>query len=456
MKSPLKRFKYLAVSLLTGLSLTLSMYSGAKAGPVIDFGDQGYLQMDIKEQVYVEYTNIGSGANGGNPNTNIHFQRNRLTFTGMMDDTWGAKFQTCGNFGTDKTPLGYMNYQAANNAEDRSVKIIDAYIIGDFDTHLRMKLGLTKIPLTRANLTDCFAPLSLDRSMFVYTPDANSSAKTSRDMGLVLWGTFFDDKLKYWAGIFQGRQGTSNWTFSSPTALNAKLTPGATYESSPQPGNNFLYVLRAHYSFLDPEPGGSGYLGTYFGKKKILTLGAGVAYQPNYAYRDVNPNGTLIDKKTVDYKAYAADLFFEYPFSFGVLTLDGQYLKADIGNAYKNNQDPADLNTYVAGINGQKQGGYGKIAYMPPITLFEKYKDSKIQPYLLYEKWMFAMILGVQDQTLKQYGGGINFYIKGQNLRVTAEYLKTAFDKPTWLMGTATNSKFNSFNTYRMMFQIVF
>ena len=39
---------------------------------------------------------------------------------------------------------------------------------------LNMKLGLTKIPLTRANLDDCFAPLSLDRSMFVYTPDGGS------------------------------------------------------------------------------------------------------------------------------------------------------------------------------------------------------------------------------------------------------------------------------------------
>lgn len=326
-----------------------------------------------------------------------------------------------------------------------------------------MKLGLTKIPLTRANLDDCYAPLSLDRSMFVYSPYGGSPAKFSRDTGLVFWGSFLNEKLKYWAGAFEGREGTNKWTFGSPTTVAGatSLTPGQTYDTSPEPESNFAYVARLHYAFLDPEPG-SGYEGTYFGKKKILTVGAGAAFEAKAAFKNVNPvmsapgvagsGVTVVNDETVDYKAYAADILFEYPFDFGVVTLNSQYLKVDFDDAYKTNRSPADRNSFVAGMNGQKEGWFGKFAYMLPFTLW---KEGKLQPYVLYEDWKFAHLLGVDEQKITQTGVGINYYIKKQQVRITAEYLKTDFDKETGMMGIAAPTKIKDFDTFRMMFQLV-
>ena len=59
---------------------------------------------------------------------------------------------------------------------DRDIRIIDGYATADFSEQFRLKIGLTKLPLTRANLDDCFAPLSQDRSMFVYSAYGSSPA----------------------------------------------------------------------------------------------------------------------------------------------------------------------------------------------------------------------------------------------------------------------------------------
>ena len=65
---------------------------------------------------------------------------------------------------------------------------------------------------------------------------------------------------------------------------------------------------------------------------------------------------------------------------------------------------------------------------MLPVKIGEA---GRLQPYFLYEDWEFAHLLGINEQTIKQTGGGINYYIHGQNVRLTAEYLDTEF-------GTAT------------------
>ena len=85
-----------------------------------------------------------------------------------------------------------------------------------------------------------------------------------------------------------------------------------------------------------------------------------------------------------------------------------------------------------------------------------------VQPYALYENWKFAQLLGIRDQTIKQYGGGVNYYVRGQNVRITGEYLKTTFDKPTGLIGGRVDpvtfaplDKTSGYNTFRLMLQIV-
>jgi hypothetical protein len=444
-----------ALLLLTALAAAGAgpLLSDAQAGPRIEFGEDGFLQLDLKLQLFIENSDLGSGPNGTEDRTDIHFQRNRLTATGMLDETWGMKFQTCGNTGTTKTPLGFT-FSQPNDWNDRDLRIIDAYVIGDFSDAVHMKLGLSKIPLTRANLDDCFAPLSLDRSMFVYTPFGGSPVKFSRDQGLVFWGFFNNEKLKYWFAAMEGREGRFRWQVPAP--LTGIPIPATPVTSSPEPESNLQYVARIHYAFLDPEPG-SGYLGTYFGEKRILTIGAGAAFEPDAVFKNVSYDpaldaSTLINDEAADYAAYAADLLLEYPFDFGTVTLNSQYLNIDFDNAYKSNLNPADRNTIIAGPNGQKDGGFVKLAYMLPGTIG---REGKIQPYVLHERWKFGHLLGNNEQRVEQSGGGINYYVRKQNVRMTLEYLKTKFEKPTTLFGILDATKVTDTDLVRFMFQVV-
>lgn len=449
------------------VAATMLCAGTAYAGPRIEFGDDGgFVQIDLKGQVYLENTSYGGGQTGDNSRTDLHFMRNRLGLTGMLDETWGYKFQTCGNTGTSKMPILYGLSAQDNDWNDRDIRIIDAYAIANFNEHLNLKVGLTKIPLTRANLDDCFAPLSQDRSMFVYSAYGNSPAKFSRDLGGVASGRFFDDRLTYFAGVFQGREGSS----AAQNPLQSPIAgPGATYMSSNAPKTSLEYVGRLTFDFLESE-GGSGYQGTYFGEKNIFNIGFGMAYQPDAAYKNTSngpvtagyPISSTVDagSSTVDYTAYAFDMLFEYKLPAGVVTLTGQYLRTDFEDAWKTNSI-GDRLSVTAGLNGQKHGGYGKAAYILPVTVG---KAGKIQPYGLFEKWNFAHLLGEDDQTIKQIGGGINYYITGdQRVRLTGEYLRTDFDKQTRLpvAGIATTAliagtKQDDFNTFRMMLQVVF
>ncbi|ACD94897.1 selenite/tellurite reduction operon porin ExtI [Trichlorobacter lovleyi] len=486
-KSSKRNLQYCAVA----LAATMLCAGAAQAGPRIEFGDDGgFVQIDLKGQFYLENTSLGGGNDGKENRTDLHFMRNRLGLTGMLDETWGYKFQTCGNTGTTKNPFMYTLSQQDTDWNDRDIRIIDAYAIANFNEHINLKVGLTKIPLSRANLDDCFAPLSQDRSMFVYSAYGSSPAKFSRDLGGVAVGRFFNDRLTYFAGIFQGREGTSQTAIpyapNYPNGAPNKIM-GAPATTSTAPKTNLEYVARLTFDFLESE-GGSGYQGTYFGEKKILNIGVGGAFQPQAAYKNTQNVYWLSDgtssttapgpattssvtkvttmantsKGTVDYSAIAVDGMFEYPTAFGVPTITAQYLKVDFEDAYLT-ASSGDKLAVVSGMNGQKEGFYTKVAHILPFKIGGM---GKLQPYALYENWRFAHLLGVDGQRIEQIGGGLNYYITGdQRVRLTAEYLKTDFSKKMAFVvpgastpGVASGyvKDVNSFDTFRMMLQVVF
>lgn len=408
------------------------------------------IDFEIKGQVFLETTDFGTGLDRQGSRTDIHFQRLRLVATGKYNDVWGFKFQTCGNCGTSKQgALGYGLTAQDVDWNDRDIRIIDGYAIADFSEQFRLKVGLTKLPLTRANLDDCFGPLSQDRSMFVYSAYGSSPAKFSRDFGAVAWGGFNDDKLRYYIGAFQGREGV---------VRTLHPLTGATVTSSIEPSSEFQYVGRAHYAFLDAEPGG-GNMGSYLGDLKVFTIGAGFAYEANAVYKNVAPTGAVLNDETVNYSAFAADMMFEYPTEHaGMVTATAQYLKLDFEDAYKTNFNPGDRLTNITGLNGQKDGYYVKAAYMFPGTIGEQ---GLLQPYFLYEDWKFAHLLGINAQTITQVGGGINYYIHRQNVRLTAEYLDTEFGTETPFIGGridpvtgAPIDKVKTYGSFRVMLQV--
>lgn len=446
-----------------GLAGGLVLPNHAEAGPVVEFGDNGYMQFDVKFQGIAEQTDFGSGKDGQDDRMDLYLRRARIVFTGMIDDTWGAKFQTCaGTSATHNFGAGGYVLSNANDKNNSRIRLTDGYLFGLLHDAFNIKIGLTKIPLTRANLDACFAPLTHERSSFVYTPYGTDATKNSRDLGLMATGNFFNDHVKYWAAIMEGREGSSK--FYNPFV-------DMTFTSTPEPESNLEYVFRAHYSVLDPEnsPTAMGYKGTYLGRKgRILTLGAGVAYEQDAAYENTAPagamgtpgflKGTVIGNDTVDYTAWTADLFFEYPFdNGGVLTATALYLDVDFEDAYKTARAVTDQNTIVGGLVGQRDGWYVKGGYVLP---FELGAAGLLQPFARYEEWDYASIFNVQDQTIEQYGAGINYFPLGnEKVRFTFEYYRTEYDKDTRLgdylnMTGANTETYDEFDTATLMFMV--
>jgi hypothetical protein len=430
------------------LALIAALATPASVQAIVIESSMETLEIQLRGQILAENTDYGSGTAFEGNRTDLRFARFRLTLTGMLNETYGFRINTQSITSSTKTgSTGYGVSGQDTDPNDGDVRLHDGYFIANYHDWLNFKIGLTKIPLTRANLDGCFDPLSIDRSAFIFTAYGTVPAKASRDIGVTTWGKLADSRVVYQASIFQGREGVTRITHPFT------LVPAT---SSPTPNENFLYVGRVHYSFWDKEAA-SGYEGSYLGEMKVLTFAIGGMYEPAAVYRNVTSAGVVQNKETVDYSAFTADMFFEYPTSIGTYTLTAAYLKNHFDDAIKTNFNAGDRLANIGGLNGQKEGWYARTAYLFPQTIGKK---GKLQPYAYYENWDFALISGVLDQNIEQSAIGINWYITGNNnVRFTAEYQHNKFAKPTaYANGTVSPSVgTNTENTaIRAMFQVAF
>lgn len=394
----------------TGICATvlgLALASGtAYAGPKMTFGpnDEGALQLDYKGQFQMTLRDLGSGEGNEDTTANFNFRRNRLALMGKYGDMMSLYVQTEYTEDANVTPLA-----VADTDQGSQFQLLDAVVRFKFDDAFRVNVGKFKYNLSRENLEACEAPLTLDRSLFIRAPYT-----TTRDMGVAVWGNLVNDMFQYRLDVMEGRKAVS----------------GAT-----APASNFRYSARAHVTLLDPE-NDYGYKGTYLGKKKVATIGAAYQYEPDVAYGDTVARS---DKK--DYKAWTVDGFVEYPVAgVGTFTASAAYEKIDLDDAYLGaNPDPLSV-----GINGEKNGYYAKAGYMLP--------KLPLQLFVRYERWRFANLNGIFDQRIDWYGGGVNYYLRDQNLKLTFEANSTGFNKGGGTPADGTED----FMTYVTQLQLMF
>lgn len=62
----------------------------AIAGPLVEFGNEGYMQFDVKLQGIADFTDFGSEVDGTKSRSDFYLRRSRLVFAGMINDTWDA------------------------------------------------------------------------------------------------------------------------------------------------------------------------------------------------------------------------------------------------------------------------------------------------------------------------------------------------------------------------------
>jgi hypothetical protein len=304
---------------------------------------------------------------GDDDTTEFNFRRNRLALMGAYGETFGLYVQT-----------EYTEDNDYSNSDGDEFQLLDAVMRFKRNNAVNLWVGKFKYNLTRENLEACEIQLTLDRSLLIRAPFVKT-----RDKGVAVWGNLFEDKFQYRFDVMNGND------FSD---------------------SSLRYSARAHVSLLDPEKG-YGYKGTYMGEKKVLTIGAAYQFE-----NDVTETGP--DADSVDYSAWTVDVFAEYPVEdIGTFTLSGAYVDYDLDDAYQHGLPDGD----VTGLNGEKNGYYVKAGYMFP--------NLPLQLFGRVEGWSFARLGDVYDQEIDWYGGGFNYFLRGQNLKVTVEYSKLDYDE---------------------------
>jgi len=381
------------------------------AGARIHFGDedQGVLQIQYKGQFRFTTRDAGSGIDGEDWTSNFGFRRNRLALMGAWSDKVSLYVQT--EF-TEDLNVDTLGVADANLGTD--FQLLDAVMRFNLSPAVKLHVGKFKYNLSRENLESCEDPLTLDRSLFI-----RPSYVSTRSQGVALWGNLFGDKLQYRVDAMEGRKAVSGVT---------------------APSSALRYSGRAHVTLFDPETS-YGYKGTYLGKKKVLTVGAAYQFEPKVTYIDTD---TQLGEE--DYQAWTVDGFFEYPLGdAGTITASAAYEKVDLGDAYQG----ANPDDGATGLLGQKNGWYAKGGYL--------FEGVPLQVFGRYEKWRFACLLNAFDQIVDWYGVGANYYVWGQNLKLTAEWSKTDFDQEgvfTSVQGTSRTSR--DFNTFVAQMQFIF
>jgi hypothetical protein len=353
----------------------------ASAYTVSEWANGGFLDIDYQVQARYGQSDIDASGNSNKTN-NFYLRRQRLSFLGMANETYGYAFQLEYN-GGEKIGPTFVSEEASTY----KLAALDYYLTADYADAFKVRAGKTKHVMNREVLEGCFDPLSMDRSYFALGPFGGGD-KSTRDEGVVFWGNFLNDMLQYRAAAMVGNN----------------------YGNQKPDNSGYRYTGRVHLTLLDPESG-FGYRGSYLGKKKVLTFGAGYEMEPNAVFSSFADGA---GSGSESYKAYTYDAFFEYPTVAGTFTLSGAYLKQDFNGAGTRNVPGA------ADINGEKNGYYWKAAYML----------GKFQVYGRKEKWAFANLNGIADQHVDWNAEGINYYINGQDLRLTLEFEQVAFNKP--------------------------
>lgn len=381
---------------LLGAALVTSAPIAAMAGPTITYGEEGFVTLSYAVQLWSQYRGYTTGADNGS-SYDTFLRRNRILLAGQYNDYVGFYAQ-----------LEAGNDDKLGNA-DKAVFYRDAYVTFDYTDTVRLIAGRFKNTFSRENLEACLEPLTLDRAeVIAYTP-FGAGGGGSRDTGIAVWGNLGGGMFQYRFMLGDGRQGEDI----------AKDSP--------------RFTTRLHLSLLDPETD-YGYLSNYLGTRKVLTFGVALDYQADVAYANF-PART----NPVDYKAWTADVLFEYPAKSGTYVISAAYFDYSTENAINANPDP------TLPVTSELKAHYVKGGYLLP----GKIGIGRVQPYFRYENSDYGVATGFFDQTWN--GAGVNYYIDGQNLRFTFEYATIKFDQQH-----PTNASLRDYDQVTLAFQLIF
>ncbi|RLB85494.1 MAG: hypothetical protein DRH24_01935 [Deltaproteobacteria bacterium] len=293
-------------------------------------------------------------------------------FTHLASDKVGMEKPTGGSLDNSGMGLG------------TGVAWRDLWITLNLDEALKVQMGRMYVPLTRnygTTSTKCMLTADLPFLQGGSRGGIFYAQKVGRDDGLTLWGNPLDGRLQYRLMISEGVEGNAN------------------------PEDNLRFVGRLSLSLLEPETSWFN-KGTYLGKKKVLSLGFGMDSQDDL---------TLAGNEGQDNTVWTVDAFFDHPVGEGAVTLEAAYI--DIDNCTQGSPNfYHDLEAGDDADNWYINAGYLLPGFIGP---------GRLQPYIRYE----TVDVDKKNET-DFFSGGFNYYLKGHNCKLTADYMYVAPDNP--------------------------
>ena len=184
--------------------------------------------------------------------------------------------------------VGQDNVGAKLLTPDAGISIKDAYVNYRAANAVLIAIGQFKVPFLRANLESGFNQILVDRGTL---PTLRPAREGSRDLGVMGWGN---------AGGVQYRLALLDGSDQDVTSSSVRVSG------------------RIAHNWFTRETG-FGYTGSYLGRSRVLHVAAQADMQNSRTDPRDDGSFRLLLR---DYRAYAAEAFFEQPLAGWALTAD--------------------------------------------------------------------------------------------------------------------------------------
>ncbi|WP_343604560.1 porin [Fluviicola sp.] len=264
------------------------------------------------------------------------------------------------------------------------------------------------------------------------------------DAPIFNWPTIeMADQITRMFGVFaKGNLGKLGYRISVNKPFMTSQTPVV---GGPAVDNNRGNIASVNgyfsYQFLDRDEVTTPFLSaSYYGKKKVLNVGAGVLYSPNSTM--TQPVAGVFESHSM--LSLGADVFCDLPVGKKekdmTYTLYSVFYYSDFGKDYLRTtavMNPGMIDTTYTGVramegvgNSRFLLGTGEIWYTQTAWMLPKWSSKvRFQPYAAYT-WKKFMALNQPGQS---YNLGINLLFEGNHARISLDYgsrpLYSALDK---------------------------
>jgi hypothetical protein len=282
-------------------------------------------------------------ADASHTQQNLFFRRLRLMLGGKINDKLTFFFES------DDPNLG--KGQTSGTKVSTQMYIQDFFLTYSFANEFKIDAGMLLVPVSHNSQQGASSLFAIDYGPYTFLHSTPLDSNVGRDYGIQARGYLANNHVEYRALLLQGNRGT--------TAQNPLRT-----------------TFRLVFNALDADTG-FFYTGTFFGKKKIVSIGASYDTQQ-------------------DYKTYSGDFVVDVPVGKDAFNLQFDYTKFDGGVTFKS---LPQQNQYMA-----EAGYYFSSAKVEPFVQYAKHTYTTETPTLLNE----SKIMG----GLIYWGNGHKFNIK--------------------------------------------